>query len=115
MAHEIQFSDQSIADLEDAINNLWLVSQGAAERFNDDHDRCVQDLMSFANLGRSERAGRRSLPVGRSGYRIVYRVENDTVVVLRLRNVRRPRQSFWDTGVGLIRPTPRRAITIQNI
>jgi|GEM_PF-6563264 len=91
MAFDVRFSERYLADLRAAIDNLWLVSRGAAERFAEDHDRRVETLLAFPRVGTQLPKGRYAVPVGTTGYRIFYRVDGERLTLLRLQNVRRRR------------------------
>ena len=93
MATAIHFSDRYLADLDRAVSNYWLISQRAAAQFAEDHDRKVILLGESPGLGERRGGSRMSSPIGKSGYRIVYRITNgDSITLLRLENVRRLRR-----------------------
>ena len=85
----IEYSDRAHADLENAIDNLWLVSREAAGRFAEEHDACMASLMAFPRLGSPGPGGHRSLLIGSSGYRLYNEIRGDTIRILALENVRR--------------------------
>lgn len=89
MASEIQFSNDYLRELEEAVDNLLLVSRRAAERFANELDRRVADLMVLARIGTREAEGRYSVPIGKSGYRMVYQVAGEVVRLIGLTNARR--------------------------
>jgi plasmid stabilization system protein ParE len=89
MASETQFSNDYLRELEAAVDNLLLVSRRAAERFAEEHDRRVAELMDMPRMGTREAEGRYSAPIGKSGYRMVYQVAGDVVRLIGLTNARR--------------------------
>lgn len=76
-------------DLEQAVDNFLLVSTSAATDFGNLVDASVAALLEFPELGRRGPGGKRTLVLGRSGYRMVYAVRGDLIVILRLENLRR--------------------------
>jgi plasmid stabilization system protein ParE len=91
MANAIHFSDRYLSDLDAIIDNLWLVSRSAVEDFAEEHDTCIENLMLFPRLGASRGRNRFSLPVGRTGFRLVYQLVGETVTMVAIENVRRRR------------------------
>jgi plasmid stabilization system protein ParE len=92
MAHEVHFSDPYLSSLEAAIDNLWLASPATAARFAEQHDRRIAALAEFPRRGQPHGRDKFSLPVGKSGYRLVYEMQGETVALLQLVNVRRARR-----------------------
>lgn len=76
MALEIEFSDESIAELKAAVDNCWHVSEALAMGFAEAYDRCTAQLLLFPYSGLAEPDGRYSTPIADFGYRIVYEVAN---------------------------------------
>jgi plasmid stabilization system protein ParE len=93
MAIAIHFSDRYLSDLEAIIDNLWLASKKAVEDFAEEHDKCIENLMLFPRLGTPQRRNRFSLPVAKTGYRMVYELSGETVTMVVIENVRRRRSS----------------------
>lgn len=91
MAHEIQYSDEATAELNAILDNYWLVSRAAAATFAELHDRCIASLGEFPSLGRRESGEHFSLPIGKTGFRILYEFAGGVVIVLGYENVRRRR------------------------
>lgn len=89
MARELQFSKDYLRELEEAIDNWLLVSEGVAKRFGEKHDARTAELLLLPRMGTLEAPDRYSVPIGTSGYRIVYQVEGDTVRLVALINLRR--------------------------
>lgn len=86
-----EYSPQAERDLEAAVDNFLRVSQRAALEFADLVDETVASIERFPEMGVARPAGRRSIVLGRSSYRLIYEVRSDTVRVLRLQNMRRRR------------------------
>ena len=86
---ELEYSNRAEADLEHAVDNYLLVSVKAAQRFAEEHDRCLADLAAFPYRGTLYPRGRRWLPIGRSGFRMVYQIREGRVEILRIVNMRR--------------------------
>ena len=80
MRSDVRFADGYLDDLDAVIDNLWLVSSAAVDRFAEAHDTCVQRILAVPRIGEREKGSRYSLPVAKTGYRIVYRVESEVVV-----------------------------------
>ena len=89
MANAIHFADEYLDELDEALDNFRLVSQVAAERFAEQHDRCVRSLQAFAEMGERLAPRIHSLPIRRSGYRMVYQLVDGAVRLVALENVRR--------------------------
>jgi plasmid stabilization system protein ParE len=92
MASAIHFSSRYLRDLDAALDNFRLVSARAAEEFAEEHDRKVALIAESPRIGPVRPGGRRSTPIGTSGYRIIFRAGAATVTLVRLENVRRLRQ-----------------------
>ena len=92
MANGIHFSERYLENLTAAIDNSWLVSKDAAQRFAEEHDREVALLAEFPGIGKALAAGRQSFPIGKTGYRIIYRAKSGQLLLIRLENVRRARR-----------------------
>jgi len=93
MANAILFSDPYLSDLDSIIENLWLASKKAVDDFAEEHDKCMENLMLFPRLGTPQRRNRFSLPVARTGYRIVYELSGETLTMVAIENVRRRRKA----------------------
>lgn len=91
MAHEIQFSSDYLRELEQAIENRLLISNRNASTFADQHDERVAQLMVMPRMGRREAENRYSVPVGKTGYRMVYQVAGNVVRLVGLTNSRQSR------------------------
>ncbi len=90
MAIGLEWSEEALADLHEAIDNLWIVSKAYAERFADAHDEVISNLQLFPMLGLKQ-DGRFATHVRDFGYRIIYEFEQGKVTIIRLENMRRLR------------------------
>ena len=86
------YSPAAERDLEQAIDNLLLVSTKAAADFGSLVDASVAAVLDFPELGRRSLRGRRVLVLGRSGYRLVYAIRGELIVILRVENLRRAKR-----------------------
>jgi plasmid stabilization system protein ParE len=91
MAFDVRFTERYLADLNAAIDNLWLVSQAATERFAGEHDARIVLLRTYPRIGAPRPRNRRSIPIGKTGYHILYRLDGERLTLLRLQNTRRAR------------------------
>lgn len=82
-------------DLEDAVAFIALDSPVAASRFQGQIEMAAGRLLDFPGLGRAmPGSDRRAYVVARTRYILIYRVESDTIVLLRVWHAaRQPTQS----------------------
>lgn len=85
----IEFTGALDTELEEVISALLAFSAPVARRFADAFDRCIEQLQRFPESGTNEAEDRYTIPIGRSGYRILYRFANGRIVVTGLKNMRR--------------------------
>ncbi len=91
MRFSIEFTAEAESDLDKTVEGIWEFSPTLAEDFADAYDRCVQQIMEFPESGQLEAAGRYTIRVGDSQFRLAYRFDGSAITVSGLINMRRLR------------------------
>ena len=69
-------------------------SMRAAERFADEHERVIEAINRFSEIGRPIDGGLRRLNIGRTDYTIIYRLRDDVATILAVAHASR-RPGYW--------------------